>query len=922
MPFAKRSTYTLTLAVSAALASSYVSAESTKKDAEMAWNCLMTQSGEWNCEVNEKFVKDAEGATVSSETQPPEPVAKPNVQENTVEEKAVVEPVSNVAATPIEKVNSTLEAEASEANKVAPANPVEVSAVTDTPSKPSATSAFTTEVVGDEWQCGSNASGDWVCRKVNVYAAALPSTGNLSSPSNQQAAPVYIADNPYSRLDWVYYQQTQGQQCSGRYLEPEFPIMGDEHLATPPLHLQAAQSSTVLGGLTQLQGGVNIRQGSRRLSSISAELDQVTNKARLEGDVKFREPGMLMLSDSAQIDTVTNEAIFSNAEYVLHEEKLRGTADRLIHLEDERIRMEQGKYTYCPPYSEAWGLEADSIVLNRAEGWGEAEDAVLRIGGVPVLYTPYFTFPIDDTRRSGFLAPSLSYSDDSGVDVSVPYYFNIAANMDDTLTPRYISDRGLLLENEFRYLNRYSENQISAAYLPDDDTRGDDRWLLGVNHKGKFAEKWNTNIDFTSISDDEYFEDLSPDLEVQREDHLDQKANATYSGNGWTLGVEVHDYQTIDGTAPYQLMPRITLKGSQEFADELNFNYLAELTRFDRDIDGLTGANRITGDRTHINPSIDYLWKRPWGFVKPELSLWSSHYSLDNQLSGFNSSPNISAPILSVDSGLFFDRNLESGGLHTLEPRLFALYVPDEDHSAVPDFDTSEYTFNYSYLFRNNRFSGKDRLGDTQQVSLGLTSRYINSSGLEKANISVAQAYYFADREVQLSNSTPADTSNQSDIATLANWYLSPNFKTYLDTVLDNSDFEVQSSTWGVKYNSDINHVVDFRYRFTDLTREQADLSFIWPLSSHWTSMGRVLYDIKENETEEASLGLEYESCCWKVSFAGRQWLDGTEPDGSNKYDVGLFIQLTLKGLGSFGSGSRGFLDDITGYEEREEHEE
>lgn len=866
----------------------------------------MTSDGEWNCEVNEELIKQEEAAAAATESTP-----DTSAQTQQVIVESASDAATTVATQPAVSVTPVTPA---------PAITTTQPRIAETAPAPQTQSAFTNKVVSDEWQCDTTAAGSWDCRKVNVYAAALP--GRAVRGSDIEQAPQYVTENPYSRLDWVYYQNAYGQQCSGRYLEPAFPVMGDEHLENPPLHLEAAQSSTVIGGLSQLQGGVTMRQGSRRISSITAELDQVTNKARLEGDVRFREPGVLMLSDSAQIDTVTNEAIFSNAEYVLHEDKLRGTASRLIHLEDQRIRMEQGTYTYCPPYSEAWGLEADSIVLNREEGWGEAEDAVLRVGGVPVLYAPYFTFPIDDTRRSGFLAPSLSYSDDSGVDVSVPYYFNIAPNMDDTLITRYISDRGLLLENEFRYLNRWSANTLSAAYLPEDDAADDDRWLLALEHQGRPSERWQTSIDYTAISDDQYFEDLSTDLEVHRQDHLDQRARASYRGNGWTAGVEVHDYQTIDGTAPYQLMPRLTLSGDHSFANEVEMQYLAELSRFDRDIDGLTGANRIVGDRTHINPKFSYLWKRPWGYLKPELSLWSTHYSLDNQLAGLSSSPNITAPILSLDSGLFFDRDLDNGGLHTLEPRLFALYVPEEDQSEIPNFDTSEYSFSYSSLFYRNRFSGKDRLGDSQQISLGLTSRYIAANGLEKANISVGQAYYLADREVQLSSATPTDTSSQSDIATLANWYLTPNLKTYLDTIVDNSDFEVQSSTVGLKYNRDINHVVDFRYRFTDLTREQADLSFIWPISSHWTSMGRVLYDIRGNETEEASLGLEYESCCWKFSFAGRHWLDGLEPDGSNKYDFGLFLKLTLTGLGSFGSGSSSFLNDITGYEEREEHED
>ncbi|MGH1460623.1 MAG: LPS assembly protein LptD [Neptuniibacter sp.] len=896
MPFAKRSTYTLTLAVSAALISNYSSAESVQNNPSALWDCSISETGEWNCDAKDSLQPTAKSPVSLSGK------AKKSATDKIVspQEAVTVAPATAVGGV---KVDSGLSHE----------NKTETKAAVGSQENTSDTSTLESSATN------TSASNTSDTSKNDINAGAVEAIQEApQAPYDQQI----IENNPYTRLDWVFDQSSTGLECSGHYVEPAFPQLGDENQENPPLHLEAANSSTVLGGLTQLEGGVIIRQGSRRLSALTAELDQVTNKARLEGDVKLREPGILLLGDNAQVDTVTNEAIFSNAEYVLHKERLRGSADRLIHLKDGRLRLEHSKYTYCPPNSDAWGLEADSVVLNRDEGFGTAEDAVLRVGGIPVLYTPYFSFPIDDQRRSGFLYPSISHSEDSGADISLPYYFNISPNMDDTLTPHFISKRGLLLENEFRYMDDWSINQLSAAYLSDDELTNKDRWLIGINHRGKVGGKWQSLIDYASVSDSKYFEDLSTDLEVHRQDHLDQIAGISYAEENWSLSLLAHDYKTLDGITPYQIMPRLTLAGAHSFENEINFSYLAELTHFDRDLKGLTGSDRIVGDRSHLRPSINYLWKQPWGYLKPELSIWSTSYSLDNQVAGQSSSPSITAPVLSLDSSLLFDRELNNGGIQTLEPRVFALYVPDEDHSGTPVFDSSEYTFDYNHLFRSNRFSGKDRLGDSQQISLGLTSRFFSDSGYEVANVSLGQAFYFADRKVQLDNLTAAETSNYSDIATLATWYITPDFKTYLDTIFDQNNYDVNSSTIGFKYHSDLDHAVDFRYRFTDQLREQTDLSFIWPLHANWTTMGRVLYDIKGNETEEASLGLEYESCCWKLSFAGRHWLDGTESDGSNKYDLGLFIQFTLKGLGSFGSGNNSFLNDIKGYEEREGYNE
>ncbi|MFT6470311.1 MAG: LPS-assembly protein [Neptuniibacter pectenicola] len=962
MPFAKRSTYTLTLAISAALFSSYAAADAAPTDQEMAWSCSMTDNGEWDCSVNEDIVdavENADQAQQTAETAPKEPQST-----NQTTEPVVIQPAPAAVAAPIQTVGSDkpqpqapnnssasavvtappkVTAKASSngtwdcvANKAGEwvcngegnesvhqvaAQPVvqpraQQSQQTQTATPSTSSQPITTaEVIGSEWQCSTSASGAWDCNKVNIHALSVPGGPASSTPS----APAYITENPYSHLDWAYYRNPVGQQCAGRYLEPEYALTGDEQLANPPLYLEADQSSTVIGGLSQLAGGVNMRQGKRRLNSSSAELDQVTNKARFDGNVQYREPGLLLLSDNAQVDTVTSEAIFNNTQYVLHAEGFRGTADRIIRLEDERLRLENGDYTYCPPYSEAWQLHADSITINKQEGYGEAEDAVLRVAGIPVFYTPYFTFPIDDRRKSGFLQPSIGYSKDSGTDLSVPYYFNIAPNMDDTLRARIITDRGLMLENEFRYMNEWSTNTLNTAYINNDDVIDDNRWLLGIEHKGRLGTNWHTAIDYTAVSDEDYFDDLDTNLDISRESHLDKRADLSYVKENWQLRARVHDFQTIDqdSTAPYKRLPQLRLTGEESFGEGGELHYLAEYTQFDRNLSGLTGSDRVIGDRRFAQPNISYRWQTPWGYLKPQLGLWSSSYSLENQTAGLNSNPSINAPILSMDSGLFFERAMSNGGTQTLEPRLFTLYVPEKNQDSIPDFDTSEPTFNYNSLFRTNRFSGSDRLGDAEQVSLGISTRIFTKSGFEQASFSIGQAYYFADRKVQLDSTDPDETSGQSDIATQATWNISRNFRASLDTILDNSDFEASESNARLRYNSDTNHRVNFSYRFKDTTREQTDLSFIWPLANNWTGMGRWLYDIQDSDSLETSLGLEYESCCWKVSVAGRRWLDDTD-----EFDTGIFLKFTLKGLGSFGSGDSSFMDDIIGYEEREEYNE
>ncbi|MFC6669675.1 LPS-assembly protein LptD [Marinobacterium aestuariivivens] len=329
-------------------------------------------------------------------------------------------------------------------------------------------------------------------RKAEAATAETPAASGPTDGSAAETTAVAIAvpvdgeSNPYAHLDW--YPYPEGEQpgiCRGRYIEPEMEV-ADSGIPfnLQPVLIAAASSQSELGGLTQLEGGVEVSQGGRQLSSEYAEYDQLTQLVRLEGQVRYREKGVLMVSDAAQTNLNNLETIFSRSEYVLHPQHARGYAERILRLEDGRIRIEDGAYTQCEPGSNSWRVAADSIVLNTETGFGTARGATLEVLDTPVLYIPYFYFPIDDRRVSGFLYPSINYSSSEGLDLAVPYYFNLAPNYDDTFTPRILTERGLILENEFRYLNDWSHNVLSNAVLVDDKVTGDDRWLLGFDHEG------------------------------------------------------------------------------------------------------------------------------------------------------------------------------------------------------------------------------------------------------------------------------------------------------------------------------------------------------------------------------------------------------------------------------------------------------
>ena len=868
MSFLNHTPHKLTFAIAAALLASYQTAAANQNN----WNCRQVDN-QWDCSSQINSTINRQPST------------------ETLDQDSTVSPEK-----PAQSIDSQ-------------DNALEKSKKTSLPVSPS--SAHGTQVE----------SSQTTSIETSSKSENRPLPVNKSSTPDIPPAPS-LPESKYAHLNWYPYPKGQSpDHCSGRYIEPALPEDDGTPFQFMPIVVDATEARTELGLGTQLSGSVKIVQGSRSLYSSSATINQETGDIDLKGGAIYREPGLLFTGKTAQSNTNSKKTTLNDAEYVLYKNNIRGSVSQISRNEDATITIKEGNYTQCPPGTETWQVAAKEIHLDKESGFGWAKHATLRVSDIPILYVPYFYFPIDDRRHSGFLYPSIRYSNTEGLDLGIPYYFNIAPNMDDTLTPRFLEKRGIMLENEFRYMNKYSINSLSTSYLPSDSLTDKDRWLLGIQHNGRPADNWRSNIDYLQVSDNDYFDDLGTKLDVTEESHLNRSGSLAYYGNQWQAELLLQSYQTIDeNITPYRRLPQLQVSGNPTFEpDWLSASYLVQLTQFDRELTGLTGSNRITGSRLHAEPKLSVNFSNVSGYIKPSVKFWHSQYSLDNQLDGINDSPSISVPVVSIDSGLFFDRDFSlfnNNYQQTLEPRLYALYVPEQDQSAIPDFDTTAYSFNYASLFRDNRFSGYDRIGDAQQLSLGVTSRLIDKKGREAVTASIGQAIYFEDRLVDLGSNAPIDsTSDYSDIATSVNWRPNKRMNVAFNANFNHEDIRNTENNVAVRYQEDINHIISFSYRFSEDVREQSTASFIWPISKNWSALGVWQYDWLTNDNIDTAFGLEYESCCWKTRLITRHWLQ----DNDEK-DTALYLQFVLKGLGSFGSsGGSDFVEKITGFEQREE---
>lgn len=795
------------------------------------------------------------------------------------------------------------------------------------------------------WSCKAGDDGSWQCsaagapdglgtRYIQAEKKSLPADPLTALPNNKRSIAQYLDWVPESALSAEQRAETPNY-CSGRYVEPNYV---DAELlsldpSTQPMKGSAQSSQTDEKGVTTLSGDVVVKQGYRQVESDEAILDRDAGTAEFTSRARYREPGFLLIGEQTHVNLNSKEVRITDAEFVAHQAHIRGTAETLTREADGLVRFEKGSVTYCAPGTNTWSVLGSELKIDQEAGVGTVKHARLHIKDVPVLYWPYMSFPLDDTRKSGFLTPDIGTSD--GIDIATPYYWNIAPNYDATLTPRYIGDRGAMGEAEFRYLHNNNRGEVGAAYLPsDDDFMDEDRWLGVLDHQGTLFGSINTRVDATSVSDDDYFSDLGTDLSASSQTHLLRLAEASYYGEFWDVTARTQGYQTIDSAIldadkPYDRLPQIIINGQYPHdASGFEFGLFTEYSHFDRDNAGLTGLDRAVGDRTRVEPSISWLFETSYAYVKPKATYRYAHYKLDDLAAGLEDAPELSVPVYSIDSGLFFERNtswFNTPLTQTFEPRLFYLKVPEEKNQLeIPDFDTSELDFSYNQLFREDRFVGGDRVGDADQASLGLTSRFIEDDGFERARASIGQIFYNEDRMVTLSGAPiRTDMTSESPLAAELMYALRSGWRVQGDIEWDPDIERTNQSSFYLRYHGDNRHLFNVGYRRRDDDRErleQTDVSLVWPVADHWSVISRWNHDLIHDRVVEAFAGIEYQSCCWAVRLVGRHWInddDITDSDGIEEKDA-IYIQFELKGLGNIGDSMESlFEDSIIGYQKQ-----
>lgn len=720
-------------------------------------------------------------------------------------------------------------------------------------------------------------------------------------------------------------------QCEADELASEIvpPATEPFSLETAPIHVEAGW---VESSPTQsvLEGGVRLSRGNQRLQADRITLERPANRAVVEGPFTYGDPQQAVRGNkSAEIDLNAESGRFQEVDYYLPGRNAQGSADEVrVERRRQRTRLGDATYSTCARGKEQWELRTHRLTLNEATGRGEARDIVLALWDKPVFYFPYLTFPINDERQSGFLFPMAGYSNLTGFSFALPYYWNIAPERDFTLTPRWMTQRGLLLGAEYRFISPKDQGQIRLEYLPHDQTYGDTRGSLNLTHRAAPLPNTYTNLRYEYVSDETYLQDLDNNLSFLTPNYLDRYFDVRYQGNGWEALARVQGYQILNPWLfsrtgrPYQRMPQLLFEGAWPTASGgLSYQLHGELVNFQQD-------NAVTGTRLDLWPTVRWAWERPWGYLKPEAGFRHTSYQLTDTTPGMGDNPSRSAPIASLDTGLVFDRPLQASwlgvptGTQTLEPRLFYLYVPYRNQNDIPVFDTVLMDRDHDWLFRRNRFAGGDRLGDANQLTAAVTTRVIDgASGRERLRASIGQIEYFADRKVTLEATDRPDTTTRSGLIAEGDLNLSWRWSIHGGLQMEPDNGDVLRNAVDLRYYGGPRQLINFSYL---MDRDQPDLdvndqihsvdvSLMWPLSSQWRLLSRWNQALNVSRNLETLAGLEYESCCWAARAVARRYRTSTtQVDSENAF----YLELELKGLSRLGEGLESILQSsILGYQ-------
>ncbi len=707
--------------------------------------------------------------------------------------------------------------------------------------------------------------------------------------------------------------QADALSASVCYVPVTLPAELSQQDATDPAIRIASTHADMVADLhTRFSGNVEIRYRDTLLLAPQASFDRATQVINADGGIQYYNQSVQVQGSQFRADLQNNSARLEQASYRFLTQAGRGDALRLTAGE-QQLLLEKALFTTCPDSDSSWGLHAKNINIEAGEGWGEAHHAVFKIKDIPVLYLPYLTFPVTEQRRSGVLLPKFGSSQKLGAEFELPYYLNLAPNYDLTLTPRYMSKRGAQLKSEFRYLTERHQGQLQLEYLHSDNDKPDNfgqRYLTHIKHVSDFTAQWRGFIDFTDVSDDAYLSELDSDYNNQSDTQLLRETNLSYYGEQIHSQLRLQGFEILGNyNKAYSTLPELSLSAAKPLAimPGINFDWQAQYAHFKNNQAVIRDADRI-----HLEPRLVAPFITPAFELTAEASMLYTYYQQDTAEpdSAIASSVSRSIPKVRLHSRLNLEREYSwfgETGLQTFEPQLQYLYIPYRDQSNIGLYDTARLQDDYYGLFRENRYSGLDRINEANQLTVGWTSRFYDNIDNELFRFSLGQIFFLSSPEIQPGETddlSPAESMLAAEL--IWHWFRKWYFSSAVQYDIDN-DHVIKSSA-SLDYRASDKSLFQLNHRYSRAVSgveiQQLGMMGTLPVSDQWQLVAGYYRDLTNHRMIDASIGMQYESCCWAVRLiAKRQVLTDLElPVGNftenSRLDTSIGLQFVLKGFG------------------------
>ena len=705
-------------------------------------------------------------------------------------------------------------------------------------------------------------------------------------------------------------------------------------------------------------GNVDIAQGNSRLQADEVQLHQKQAEGQPEpvrtvdalGNVHYDDNQVILKGPKGWSNLNTKDTNIWEGDYQMVGRQGRGKADLMKQRGENRYTiLENGSFTSCLPGSDTWSVVGSEVIHDREEQVAEIWNARFKLGPVPVFYSPYLQLPVGDKRRSGFLIPNAKYSTNNYFEFYLPYYWNIAPNMDATITPHYMHRRGgIMWENEFRYLTQAGAGLMEFDYLNSDKVYEDDnpkdsnsrRWLFYWQHSGVMDQVWRFNIDYTKVSDTSYFNDFDNKYGSSTDGYATQKFSVGYAVQNFDATVSTKQFQVFDAqnSNSYSAQPQLDVNYYQNDVGPFDTRIYGQAVHFVNTNDNMPEATRV-----HLEPTINLPLSNNWGSINTEAKLLATHYQQTN-LDWYNNNPsnvnkldesaNRVMPQFKVDGKMVFERDMQMlapGYTQTLEPRAQYLYVPYRDQSHIYNYDSSLLQSDYSGLFRDRTYGGLDRIASANQVTTGVTSRVYDDAAVERFNISVGQIYYFTESRTGDDNIKWENDDKTGSLVWAGDtyWRISDRWGLRSGIQYDTRLDSIANSSSSIEYRRDENRMLQLNYRYASPEYIQATLPSYYstadqykngisqvgavasfPIAERWSIVGAYYFDTNVNKEADSMLGLQYNSCCYAIRFGYERKLNGWDDTQKHAvYDNTIGFNIELRGLSSnYGLGTNQML--------------